>query len=221
MTTDASTIEYLVEQAMLGPRLSTKRMFGEYALYVDLKVVGFVCDNLVYLKPSELARPHMVVIDEQPPYPGAKMYWRLGEEIDDRDRLRRLLDATAKFLPPPKPKGVKARPGPKLPSAKSKTSGARSSSLAEARNLGPKSVVMLNAAGLKTMPQLQTLGAAAAYAKVKRKSAGASLNLLWAMEGALTDTPWQTVASESRERLLLELDSVMNAMKVSTKRKAS
>jgi TfoX/Sxy family transcriptional regulator of competence genes len=213
MSTDASTIDYLIEQAMLGPRLTTRRMFGEYALYVDTKVVAFVCDNQVFLKPNDPARPHMVVIDEQPPYPGAKMYWRLGEEIDDRDRFRRLLDATAKFLPLPKPKGTKpTAPASKASPAKSPRANA-STTLEEARNLGPKSLVMLSNAGVKTMAKLRALGAVTAYVKVKRKNASASLNLLWALEGALTDTSWQTVTSESRERLLLELDSVMNGMK--------
>jgi len=107
MSTDARVIEGLLEQAAMGPRLTSRRMFGEYALYVDTKVVAFVCDNQVFLKPNEGCRSLLLKLDEAPPYPGAKMYWRLGEEIDDRDRLRRLLHVTAESLPLPKPKAVK------------------------------------------------------------------------------------------------------------------
>jgi DNA transformation protein len=40
---------------------------------------------------------------------------------------------------------------------------------------------------------------------VKATGTNASLNLLWAMEGALTGLPWQVVAREHRLSLLLAL----------------
>ncbi|MFS6826855.1 hypothetical protein [Cyanobium sp. ATX-6F1] len=45
------------------------------------------------------------------PYPGAKPYFRVRDEIEDPARLRQLLVATARELPFPKPK---ARPKQKL-----------------------------------------------------------------------------------------------------------
>jgi DNA transformation protein len=48
----------------------------------------------------------------------------------------------------------------------------------------------------------------AAYAQVKRTQPNASLNLLWALEGALTDTRWQDVARLHRTSLLLALESM-------------
>lgn len=47
-----------------------------------------------------------------------------------------------------------------------------------------------------------------AYAQVKASGANASLNLLWALEGALTDLPWQVVAKEHRLSLLLALEDL-------------
>lgn len=78
--------------------------------------------------------------------------------------------------------------------------------LGQQLNLGPKSAQMLAAAGVTTLAQLRELGAVAAYWRVKRTGANASLNLLWALEGALLGLPWQTVAREHRTRLLLALD---------------
>ena len=195
MSTDASTIDHLVEQAMPDAPRASRRMFGEYALYVDTKVVAFVCDNQVFLKPNELARPHMLLIDEQPAYPGSKMYWRLGEELDDRDRFRRILERDGDDLPLPRPKGAKATPpasAPRASTARASSSPRRtnaSTSLEHAPNLGPKSLALLAQAGLKTMAQLRNLGAAAAYVKIKRKHPSATMNLLWALEGALTEHP--------------------------------
>lgn len=78
--------------------------------------------------------------------------------------------------------------------------------LARLANLGPKSARVLVAAGIGSLAQLRRLGAVAAYAQVKRHEPGVTLNLLWALEGALSSLPWQTVAKEHRTSLLLALE---------------
>ncbi len=85
-------------------------------------------------------------------------------------------------------------------------SHARTPPLSAVPNLGPKSAAMLEAAGITSLEQLRTLGAVAAYARVKAAHARASLNLLWALEGAISGEPWQRVAREHRTSLLLALD---------------
>ena len=75
--------------------------------------------------------------------------------------------------------------------------------------LGPKSAQMLAAAGIESVAQLQVLGAVAAYVRVKQTCPGASLNLLWALEGALSGQDWRTVAREHRTSLLLALDQAL------------
>ena len=40
MATELDTVHYLCDQAGLGERLTFRKMFGEYALYVDGKVVA-------------------------------------------------------------------------------------------------------------------------------------------------------------------------------------
>ncbi|MBU0622274.1 MAG: TfoX/Sxy family protein [Gammaproteobacteria bacterium] len=80
--------------------------------------------------------------------------------------------------------------------------------IADLKNFGPKSQQMLAQAGIHTIDQLQALGAVRAYVQVKRSGNNASLNLLWAMEGALTGQHWQVVAKQERLRLLLELEDV-------------
>ena len=77
--------------------------------------------------------------------------------------------------------------------------------IADLPTLGPKSQVMLANAGITTVEQLRQLGSVAAFVQVKRSGANASLNLLWALEGALTGTHWR-VARGHRTRLLLALD---------------
>jgi DNA transformation protein len=73
-------------------------------------------------------------------------------------------------------------------------------------NLGPKSAEILARAGLTTLAQLQAVGAVAAYVRAKRTGANVSLNLLWALEGAVSGLRWQEVARVHRTSLLLALD---------------
>jgi len=77
-------------------------------------------------------------------------------------------------------------------------------------NFGPKSQQMLAQAGIHTIERLRELGAVRAFVQVKRSWKGASLNLLWAMEGALSGRHWLEVAKHDRLRLLLELEDVEN-----------
>ena len=87
----------------------------------------------------------------------------------------------------------------------------RQKTITELPNLGPKSQVALAAAGITTVAQLRSLGAVAAYVKAKQAGADVSLNLLWALEGALTGLPWQVVAREHRTSLLLALEQSRDA----------
>lgn len=83
---------------------------------------------------------------------------------------------------------------------------AHSKSIGSLPNLGPKSEAALRAAGIHSVKDLQKLGAIAAYVRTKRSGTAVSLNLLWALEGALTNLPWQVVAREHRTSLLLALE---------------
>jgi TfoX/Sxy family transcriptional regulator of competence genes len=122
MATDADFIAYIEEQAALGARLAHRRMFGEFALYVDDKVVAFACDNSLFVKPSAAAARLAPDLPQRPPYPGAKDYPVADELLDDADRLRELLLETAALMPAPKPKkaGVakKAKPAKAKPAKK-------------------------------------------------------------------------------------------------------
>ena len=80
--------------------------------------------------------------------------------------------------------------------------------IADLPNLGSKSQAMLEQAGICSIEQLRELGAVRAYARVKRSGINCSLNLLWAMEGALSGRHWQDVAKHERLSLLLALEQV-------------
>lgn len=78
--------------------------------------------------------------------------------------------------------------------------------LSDLPSLGPKSQAMLESAGIKTVKQLRQIGSIAAYVAVRRSGANPSLNLLWALESALTGISWQEVARKHRTSLILAVD---------------
>lgn len=62
MASDQSYVVYVCEQASLGSSLSYKKMFGEFALYLEGKVVALVCDNQLFLKPTPAGKKMLGVV---------------------------------------------------------------------------------------------------------------------------------------------------------------
>jgi len=104
MASDQSFVDHVYDQARGVPGLAWKKMFGEYAFFVDGKMIALICDNQLFVKPTPAGRALIGTIDEASPYPGAKPCLRVTDEIDDPTALQRLLQATAEALPMPKPK---------------------------------------------------------------------------------------------------------------------
>lgn len=59
--------------------------------------------------------------------------------------------------------------------------------LEQLRNLGPKSAQWLRAVGIQTPADLEQSGPCLAYRRVRQQFPQASLNLLWALAGAVQD----------------------------------
>lgn len=70
------------------------------------------------------------------------------------------------------------------------------------RNIGPKSAAWLRQVGLRTREDLEAAGALDAFMRVKRAGFKPSLNLLYALEGALKDCHWQEVSEQRRSELV-------------------
>lgn len=119
MSSSQDMIDYICDQAGFGSRLTFKKMFGEYALYLDGKVVALVCDDQLFLKPTDEGRQYLGQVALAPPYPGAREHFLLAAELDDPERIHAALELTARALPEPKLKG-KTRP-----KAKAKRKGTR------------------------------------------------------------------------------------------------
>jgi DNA transformation protein and related proteins len=108
MASDLNFVEYVRDQINGTGEVSFKKMFGEYAIYYDNKVVALVCDNQLFVKPTVGGRSLIGNVVEAPPYPGAKPYFLIGEQLDAREWMSHLIQLTASELPAPKPRKAKA-----------------------------------------------------------------------------------------------------------------
>jgi DNA transformation protein len=82
--------------------------------------------------------------------------------------------------------------------------------IAQLPGLGPKSADMLARAGIVSARQLRALGSVRAYLQVRAAGVPVSLNLLWALEGALSGERWQDVARLHRTSLLMALEAAQD-----------
>ena len=108
MASDKEFVSFVCEQLRAAGEISSRRMFGEAAVYLEGKVLGLVCDNQLFIKATEPGRAKIGVPVEAPPFPGASN-WFLLEDLDDPEFLADLIRTTADALPLPKVKTKKAR----------------------------------------------------------------------------------------------------------------
>lgn len=78
---------------------------------------------------------------------------------------------------------------------------------AKLRNIGPKSAAWLRQVGLRTHEDIAAIGTVEAFMRVKRAGFKPTLNLLYAIEGALLDCHWQEIPDERRQELILAADA--------------
>lgn len=52
MASQQSTVDFILEQIAAAGSVSAKKMFGEYGIYCDGKMVALVCDDQLFIKPT-------------------------------------------------------------------------------------------------------------------------------------------------------------------------
>ena len=110
MATQAATIAHMLDTLSDLP-LTSRKMFGEYALYLDGKTVAFVCDDTLFIKPTPGALALLPDAPRGPAYPGSKDYIVGSDLLDDPDLCCQALRVVWEDSPPPKPKTPRKRKG--------------------------------------------------------------------------------------------------------------
>lgn len=102
MASQQSTVDFIVEQMARAGAVSGRKMFGEYAIFCDGKMIGLVCDDQLFVKPTPGGRTHIGEVTEAPPYKGAKPCFLIsGDRWDDSDWMTTLARISTAELPSP------------------------------------------------------------------------------------------------------------------------
>lgn len=105
MASTQKTVDYLTGQIQDAGPIRSRKMFGEYAIYCDDKVVALVCDDQLFVKVTEPGRALLRSQHLGAPYPGAKDSFMISpDDWSDAVYLSELIRVTAMALPVPKKK---------------------------------------------------------------------------------------------------------------------
>lgn len=105
MATTSEYMEYVRERIGGLGDIRTKKMFGEYLVYINEKPILLVCDNTVFVKKHEAIAEKMSDADPGFPYDGAKEHWVL--DMDDMESSHEIIRILESVTPLPRPKKKK------------------------------------------------------------------------------------------------------------------
>ncbi len=103
MASSKEYLEFILEQLSELDEISHRAMMGEYVLYYRGKVFGGIYDDRFLVKPTKSAVAMMPDADMELPYEGAKEMI-LVDDVEDKDFLKKLVEAMYEELPSPKKK---------------------------------------------------------------------------------------------------------------------
>ncbi len=109
MATTPSFTAYVCEALAGTGSVRSKKMFGEYLVYVDDKPMLLVCDNTVYVKKHAALSELLCDAPTGIPYAGAKEHF-IADPDDAvllKEIIARLLPVTLVPKPKSKPKKIK------------------------------------------------------------------------------------------------------------------
>ena len=91
---------YICEQLEGLGNIRSRKMFGEYMIYLNDKPVVLICDDTVFVKRQPCLGELLSGQETGAPFPGAKPWYIL--DPDDRDTLRRAAALAEEVTPLPK-----------------------------------------------------------------------------------------------------------------------
>ena len=105
MASDLDYVQYVIDQIKTNGKITYKKMFGEYLIYLNNKPVVMVCDNTAFVKTLDCIKHLMENTETGFPYKGAKEHYIVN--VDDSDHLSNVVMILEKNVPIPKKKKKK------------------------------------------------------------------------------------------------------------------
>ena len=107
MASDKNFMDFILDQIENAGEIHAKSMFGEYGIFWEKKIFALVCNNKLYVKPTEAGRKFIGDPTEAPPYKGAKPSFLIEEKLKDKKWISELVKITIEELPEPRQKKKK------------------------------------------------------------------------------------------------------------------
>ncbi len=104
MATDLKFVQFVADQIDADCEVSWRAMIGDYALFSKGKIVALICDNQLFVKPTDVGKEFIGKYVEAPPYPGAKPSLLIDDRMENRQWLSQLIRISEKVLPERKKK---------------------------------------------------------------------------------------------------------------------
>jgi TfoX/Sxy family transcriptional regulator of competence genes len=113
MASDLGFVEYVVDQIDPDCAITYQKMFGEFGLYSGGVIFALICDDSLFVKPTDAGREFIGDVVEAPAYPGAKASFLIEDGLEDGEWLSELVRVTVGELSATKPrKGLGRAEGP-------------------------------------------------------------------------------------------------------------
>lgn len=93
MTTTKDYLQYILDQISDLDNITYRQMMGEYILYYNWKIIWWIYDNRLLLKPTDKVKKLINNLEMQIPYPWAKEMIYV-DNVDNSDYLKELINET-------------------------------------------------------------------------------------------------------------------------------
>jgi TfoX/Sxy family transcriptional regulator of competence genes len=97
MASSKDYLQFILDQLSDLPEISYHQMMWEYILYFHWKIVGWIYDNRLLLKPTKKVKNLVNNLEMQIPYPWAKPMIYV-DNLDDYKYLQELIKTTYQEL---------------------------------------------------------------------------------------------------------------------------
>ena len=89
MASDIDFVNYVADQVKDIGIIMSRKMFGEYMVYVNQKPVILICDNTAYVKMLDNVKQYFADGETGFPYKGAKEHYIL--DVDNKETLTEII----------------------------------------------------------------------------------------------------------------------------------
>ncbi|WED20757.1 TfoX/Sxy family DNA transformation protein [Vibrio sp. JC009] len=178
-------------------KVKSRSMFGGFGIFVDETMFALVVNDALHIRSNDStieefkAAGYKPYVYKKRGFPVVTKYFALPQDFwDDTNDILKIAEHALNLA-----KEEKAHQAEEKPTR-----------LKDLPNLRLGTERMLKKAGINSVAELRQAGSVGAFKAIKQTNSTVSLELLWALEGALKGKHWSVITKERRDELMSKLD---------------